>query len=36
MNHKLDNENEFCIKNPEKQIIKWVVVVEADHDRKVA
>ncbi len=35
MNHNDESKDEFCIKDPEKQIIKWVVVVEKIHDVKV-
>lgn len=35
MNHEIENKDEFCIKDPEKQIIKWVVVVDQASDPKV-
>jgi hypothetical protein len=35
MNHETDNKDEFCIKDPRKQIIKWVVVVDRQYDPKV-
>jgi hypothetical protein len=36
MNHEYDNLDEFCIKDPKKQIIKWVAVIDKEHDKKVA
>lgn len=35
MNHPDETKDEFCIKDPHKQIIKWVVVIEKGHDTKV-
>jgi hypothetical protein len=34
--HSTESKDEFCIKDPEKQIIRWVVVIEAPHDKKIA
>lgn len=36
MNHQANSKDEFCIKNPKKQIIKWVVVIEEQYDGKVS
>jgi len=36
MNYDTENKGEFCIKDPEKQIIKWVVVINRACDVKVA
>lgn len=33
--HGNDNLDEFCIKDPDKQIIKWVVILEKPFDKKV-
>jgi len=33
--HADDNLDEFCIKNPAKQILRWVIVIEHPFDRKV-
>ena len=35
LNHDKENKDEFCIKDPVKQIIKWVVVVDKSYDKKV-
>ncbi|CAF2804844.1 unnamed protein product [Rotaria sp. Silwood2] len=34
--HHIESKDEFCIKDPEKQILKWVVVIEPPHDRKIS
>lgn len=36
MNHEDDRKDEFRIKDPENQIIKWVIVVDRIYDEKVA
>ena len=36
MNHPNEARDEFCIKDPHNQILKWVVVVDQKHDYKVA
>ena len=33
--HQNDNLDEFCIKDPQTQIIRWVIVIEEEHDPKV-
>ena len=33
--HSNDNLDEFCIKDSQTQIIKWVIVIEEEHDTKV-
>lgn len=33
--HPNDNLDEFCIKDPDKQIIRWVMVIEKEYDPKV-
>jgi len=33
--HPDDNLDEFCIKDPKKQIVKWVIVIKEEHDPKV-
>ncbi|CAF1312937.1 unnamed protein product [Adineta ricciae] len=33
--HDDDNLDEFCIKDPTKQILQWVIVIEDSFDRKV-
>lgn len=33
--HSDNNLDEFCIKNPETQIIRWITVIEKEHDPKV-
>ena len=35
MNHDNESKDEFCIKDPAKQIVKWVVVIDRAHDEKV-
>ncbi|CAF1091682.1 unnamed protein product [Adineta ricciae] len=35
MNHDDESKDEFCIKDPESQILKWVVVIEKEYDTKV-
>ncbi|CAF1046069.1 unnamed protein product [Didymodactylos carnosus] len=34
--HNEDNRDEFCIKDPATQIIKWTIVVQKEFDSKVA
>lgn len=34
--HTDAKSDEFCIKNPEDQIIEWVVVIEGRHDKKLS
>ena len=34
--HDQDRLNEFCIKDPEIQIIKWTIVIEKEFDNKVS
>ncbi|CAF4556432.1 unnamed protein product, partial [Rotaria sp. Silwood2] len=36
MIHEHDDRDEFAIKDPERQIVKWVIVVERPFDYKVA
>ncbi|CAF4066407.1 unnamed protein product, partial [Rotaria sp. Silwood1] len=36
LNHEMDRKDEFCIKNPQEQIIKWVIVIERQNDAKVS
>lgn len=36
MNHREEEKDEFCIKDPRKQVLKWVVVVNKGNDPKVA
>lgn len=33
--HPNDNLDEFCIKDPDKHIIRWVMVIEKEYDPKV-
>jgi hypothetical protein len=33
--HSFDGQDEFCIKDPIKQIRKWIIVIEQDYDKKV-
>lgn len=33
--HSTESKDEYCIKDPATQILRWVVVVEAPHDRKI-
>ncbi|CAF5060420.1 unnamed protein product, partial [Rotaria magnacalcarata] len=35
MNHEQENKDEYCITNPVKQIISWVVVIDQLKDLKV-
>jgi hypothetical protein len=35
MIHEHDNRDEFAIKDAAKQIVKWVIVIEQEFDRKV-
>ncbi|UJR07833.1 hypothetical protein I4U23_012116 [Adineta vaga] len=35
MNHPDESKDEFCIKNPKKQILKWIVLIDEEHDTKV-
>jgi hypothetical protein len=34
--HHTGSKDEFCIKDPAKQILRWVIVIEAPHDRKLS
>jgi hypothetical protein len=34
--HHKDVRDEFCIKDPNKQILKWIVIIEAPYDRKLS
>ena len=37
MNHNEDeSKDEFCIKDPKTQVIKWIVLVDKEYDTKVA
>jgi hypothetical protein len=35
-NHHVPSRDEFCIKDPAVQILRWVVVIETPHDKKIA
>ena len=35
LNHPDKSKDEFCVKDPEKQIKKWIVVIDEPHDSKV-
>jgi hypothetical protein len=34
--HYIDSRDEFCIKDPAKQILRWVIVIETPYDRKIS
>jgi hypothetical protein len=33
--HSIDSKDEFCIKDPKKQILRWVVVIETPYDKNI-
>jgi hypothetical protein len=35
MTHSNDRLDEFAIKDPDKQIVKWIIVVDEEFDNKV-
>ena len=34
--HQYDSRDEFCVKDPANQIIRWVIVIEPAHDEKLS